>query len=564
MIKEILQESNNKSLSKEKINNNKINSVLYGLNSFKKLKLIKKSKQIQNLKKNKNRDLFLNQNENLYTRKATNLKTVSVSKRNTQKKSSNNKNIDKTTSIEKRINHTSREILRNNKLILEEEKTGVSYQKNLYAYKKNNYNKNKLNNLDKEFEIRCLKNKLEKLKSKNDSIKLNLEKIKEKNERLNYEKIKKRNNNTNILVSIYNIYNIFFENNKKKNGNKIDLKKLLLDLMELKYDYGNKLLINTFYKNLEEMIQISSNFNRNDIYSNIKFLIESKNEILEGLNKFNDNQLNSKKYYQFCTYLCNDLDINNLDDLYNYLINLKSSNENEIRKIIKMRSLLFSPDIPSKKRLNTNISSDKLKKNRISTRDLIYSDLKNLYNKQNDNNDLKTNTTSTKKRIQKNNECLTERNILLNNHDLILNLKSQSNYKNVWKKSSNNDIIDKEKINKFLYSSKEKIKYIPNKKSNLSNSFNYNYQKKESNKFSNIKKSNYNLNTASTNITLASQKFGNIQNYTSFVNDENENILNLYEHKNINFNECIKNTKIYSRIPSLKKRNNYHPIYKNK
>ena len=37
MIKEILQENNNKSLSKEKINQKKLNSILNGIDIYKKL-----------------------------------------------------------------------------------------------------------------------------------------------------------------------------------------------------------------------------------------------------------------------------------------------------------------------------------------------------------------------------------------------------------------------------------------------------------------------------------------------------------------------------------------------
>ena len=202
MIKEILQENINKSLSKEKINCNKLNSVLYGLDTFKKLKLLKKSKQIQNRKRNNNLKLLLNKNENLYVKKVTNLKTSSVNKSNTNRDKINiNINLDKTNHIEKRTNHTSREILRNRKFLIEETKSGNICEKNLYISGKININYNKINNLDKEFEIRRLKKKLENLKLNKDSLKQKLENIKEKNNRLKYEKIKRQDNYSNILYS---------------------------------------------------------------------------------------------------------------------------------------------------------------------------------------------------------------------------------------------------------------------------------------------------------------------------------------------------------------------------
>ena len=40
MIKEILQENNNKSYSREKVKNDRLNSILNGLNIFKEFKII--------------------------------------------------------------------------------------------------------------------------------------------------------------------------------------------------------------------------------------------------------------------------------------------------------------------------------------------------------------------------------------------------------------------------------------------------------------------------------------------------------------------------------------------
>ena len=97
-----------------------------------------------------------------------------------------------------------------------------------------------------------------------------------------------------------------------------------------------------------------------------------------------------------------------------------------------MRSILFSADISSSKRANTN--SD-INKNIITTRDLIYSDCNN-FNADICYSDIKNRTNLIKDKKHKHNDCLTERSHLIqNNHDYILNLKNQSNYNNVFKKN---------------------------------------------------------------------------------------------------------------------------------
>ena len=84
MIKEILQE--NKSVSKGKINKKQSNSIINGINFYKKLNLFKKPKCANTLRKNKNLELLLNKNENIYAKKITNLKTTSFNRTIKEKK----------------------------------------------------------------------------------------------------------------------------------------------------------------------------------------------------------------------------------------------------------------------------------------------------------------------------------------------------------------------------------------------------------------------------------------------------------------------------------------------
>jgi len=538
MIKEILQ-NNNKSLSKEKINQKKFNSILNGLDIFKKLNLMKKSRYDNNIRKNKNLKLLLNKNDNVYIKKVTNLKTTSIN-RTKREKSETIFDRNDIINFDKRINYTSREFINNNKnKINEESKVGNSYDKDIYSFKRTNTKNNQIiNNLDKEFEIRCLNKKLEKLKMKNKEMKDNLDKIKNKNNLLKYDAINEQNNRNNILYSLKNIYNIFFQNKINHREKKFDFKNLLLDLMDLKYNYENVILIDTFYQNIEQLMQISNTFQDDfDFYSNIENLIKMKNIITKELNDLNRTEKENKKYSEFCKLLFQIFETKDLDFIYNYLIKIENNNENDIKKIIKMRNILFSIDKTnsSSKRLNTNISVDKSRKNKRKKLNINYDDLQKIY--------IENNNLKNKRMAKTNNGCMTERLKSDHIHNRILNLKNQTIMKKI-----NNNKIDIEKINKFLYSTKiDKISFAPHKNEDISNQYTNGKNKKLHN----------NLNTANYNITQTA----NLHNYTYSINNENENMLNLKGYKKINYNESIKNDKIHPRIPSLKRINNYQPIY---
>ena len=518
MIKEILQENNNRALSKGKFNNKQSNSILNSVSILKKLNMIKKSQYGNSLKKN-NLKLLLNQNENIYSKKITNLKTTSFNKA----KNKNDIIFERNDiyNLDKNINYTSREFFRNNHLLNEETKSDESFDKNRYNTNRVNSNDyNLLNNLDKEFEIRCLNKKLEKLKMKNIEIKDNLNKLKEQNFSLKNEEIKELNKRSNILYSLQNIYQFIFHKEKKFN-----IKNMLLDLMDLKYNYENAYLINTFYQNLEQLIQIIDVYdNKENIYLNIENILRTKNKIIQKLEKLNVYQRENPKYYEFCDLLFQKFETKDLDYIYNYLIKIDSNNEKDIRKIIKMRNILFNNNVNNNvKNYNANINLDKLKRNR--SQNLNYSDLQNI-----------------NKRInEKYNGYLTERNKSSNNKNLIINLKNKENNYNY-----NNNKIDKDKINNFLYSTKGYNKEMS-----------YNYNTFKGNNNSKNKKLGNNSNAKGTNIA----QVNNTQNYIHSFNNENENMLYFNCHKQINYNDNIKNKKIHSRISSLKKFKNYHPTY---
>ena len=541
MIKEILQENNNKSLSKEKINQKKLNSILNGIDIYKKLNSIKKQYQ-HSYRKNKNLDLLLNKDENIYIKKVTNLKANSINPTKKEKiKTILERN--KIVPFDQKIYTFRESIKKYNTKNNDETKTD-------YISNRINSNREELiNNLNKDFEVRCLHRKLEKLKMKNNELKYNLEKKKKKNYLLKYNSKKEQNNINNIFYSLMNIYNTFFQNKSNHNDNKLNFKNLLLDLMDLKYNYENITLINTFFQNLEQLIQLSFFFNNNDdIYSNITYLVKKKNQLIKDIYESKKHREENKNYSELYKILCESFQANDLNTIFNHLKKIESDNENDIRKIIKMKNILFNIENSSSNRLNTNISMDKLRKNKSKNLNLNYSDLQKFY--------FYYNKINNGKKINKGN--YTDRNKTINARNLILNLKNHENYINLKKKVEKNNKIDIEKIKKFLNTSKNDIdRNFPKRNKEISKSFNYiNFEDiKEKNNKNERLRNKTNLTTASTNITQSN----NMQNNIYLKN--NENNMNINEHVKINYNESINNNKMDSRKSYLKRITNYHPIY---
>ena len=518
-----------------------MNSILNGIDIYKKLNSIKKQYQ-HSYRKNKNLDLLLNKDENIYIKKVTNLKANSINPTKKEKiKTILERN--KIVPFDQKIYTFRESIKKYNTKNNDETKTD-------YISNRINSNREELiNNLNKDFEIRCLHRKLEKLKMKNNELKYNLEKKKKKNYLLKYNSKKEQNNINNIFYSLMNIYNTFFQNKSNHNDNKLNFKNLLLDLMDLKYNYENITLINTFFQNLEQLIQLSFFFNNNDdIYSNITYLVKKKNQLIKDIYESKKHKEENKNYSELYKILCESFQANDLNTIFNHLKKIESDNENDIRKIIKMKNILFNIENSSSNRLNTNISMDKLRKNKRKNLNLNYSDLQKFY--------FYYNKINNGKKINKGN--YTDRNKTINARNLILNLKNHENYINLKKKVEKNNKIAIEKIKKFLNTSKNDIdRNFPKRNKEISKSFNYiNFEdiKEENNKNERLRNKT-NLTTASTNITQSN----NMQNNINLKN--NENNMNINEHIKINYNESINNNKMDSRKSYLKRINNYHPIY---
>ena len=455
MIKEILQGNNNSReepltkrsniLFEKNINKNRrMNSVLNNFTIFKKISLKKKSVPNQLEKNNSLKIILANKNSNRNMKKISQTKSnnsISSSQMTSYKNHSNSQSINnifnscslkrkneiskeissrKSLNFEERINsyenslnsasNIRKKYFRKNinlddgmyEMGAEENESENGCNKNKKIYIKNLKYENKLflNNLEQEFEIRCLKKKIKKLKNKNISLTQKLDNYIEKNYIIGNKILKEQNKRKNIICSLININNNIL--NKRKYGEESSYKNLLYILMNLKYNYENTLLKNDFLSNVDTLFSLanifSENNKRNNIYNNIKKLIRLKQKYIDDMKDYNLSQIKNKKYYDYCINLCQNLNINNIHSLYEYIKLIKSDIDEELRNLIGMKNILF--DENKKKRMNINSSLDILKNQKRIAINYNYFDLQKYFIESHKN---KKNNTKNK-RIRKENE----------------------------------------------------------------------------------------------------------------------------------------------------------------
>ena len=401
MLKEILKGNKNPSKEKtaeKKQRNRRINSVLNNFDLFKKINLNKKTLQKKD-KVNSNKLIIKNNSKKMKQKQInSNELTTSPYSRNKNNNLLINNScsfkscIDKLNSISnfKSYNFDTYEYidvlndknlvssynLRNNEI---EEKENQNGNQTLYERKSNVYlnsakNNSKLftNNLEQEFEIRCLKKKLKNLKNKNRSLIQQLDNIKKKNNIIETEMVEEQNKRKDIIFSFINICNDIF-NNEEDDDESNRFKNILLNLMDLKFKYENIFLENEFISNVDTLFSLSNIFNdnfydnkrnnkNNNLYHNIKNIIKLKTKYLNSIKKYKLLLIKNKKYFEYCSDLLKEFNLNDLDTLYNNLKNIKSINDKETRKFTRMKKVLFNSINNNSRRRNINKSVDNLKK----------------------------------------------------------------------------------------------------------------------------------------------------------------------------------------------------------
>ena len=550
MIKEILKGNNNpfkadnqnkKKIGSMKGQSKRINSVLNDFITFRKINLKKNIKpylfektnsvkiiiskkkpnnQLKNVKNNNNNSL--GDSKNSFKKSIINgtKNNNQVNKSYTVKRKKdlsseisnlNSANFDERRSyLEKTINRTEKlsdKYLNDNFFNIyskpynkEENGNGCNKKKKVFVRNNNNAIENLMfiNNLEQEFQIRILKKRIKKLKDINMSLKLKLDNIMEKNYLLESDTLKEQKKRENIIFSSMNIFKTII--NKDEYVEEYGFKNLLLNLMDLKYNYENAYLNNNFLSSVQTLFKLSNilndnknmnNTENNNIYYNIKKIVRLKNKYINDIKQYNILKMENKKYYNYFFSLGKTLNINNLDELERFLKSIKSSNDDQIRKIIKMKNVLFDENTLKKRKININSSVDNIQNHkRYKNINFNYTDLQKYFLVNNkryyfrNNNSAKVSNIDIRKFGNKNNNnlfsCLTEKA----NHRININ-NGNGNYENKTNSIENN------KIN---YYNNKRIKILNNKYDSIENNLRKNKRIKTNNNIYLEKKNDNNNN----------------------------------------------------------------------
>ena len=642
MIKEILKgninASKEESLNIKKRKNKRINSVLYNFDLFKRINLKKKSLPSQFEKVNSLKIIHKNNDSKIKNNNLTQVNTSNNSKnkrnnkifnsyslkrkKNKTKDFTNMKSFnDQINSSENLLNITN--INRNEKYFRnnygigdideDEDENGQKTKKinisNL-IYGNNLYN----NNYEKELEIRLLKNKLEKLKKKNISLNQKLGYIIEQNNIIEKKTIKEQNKRKDIICSLIDINNNIF--NKNDYQNESSFKNLLFNLMDLKYKYGNAFLKNDFLSNLDTLFLLSNILNENknlngtnNILNIIQKLIQFKGNYIDNIKKYKILQITNQKYYNYIMILLKKLNLNDLNSLHDYLVLIKSSNDEEIKKINRMKNVLYADEnnsIKRQKKFNSSVDYLTTSNRRNFSINFNYVDLQKYFIKHNRNKKSYSNGRNLTLKNEKinyldkneekgdiqriNNESFKgdktfkkKINFIGKDIEKIKRFKTNIIYMNKLKQKGIDLEKEKEKEkenNSLYYPPKNKIKNIPHnyflkkkilmKNNKYENSMNVsrNFTLNDENP---LNKRNYNrINKYSHN--TFKNKLNNSTNINSFnvqkyfkkniklkqnINENSKNINKSERNNDYNNNIKIKKKSLNLRIPSLKSIKNY-------
>ena len=439
--------------------------------------------------------------------------------------------------------------------------------------------------LDYEFEIRLLTKKLKEVKERNNKLKYRIIKIKNE-QRIRNQKNKKNefiiskviqicknssfSGTNNFFSSFKEIYNTQFNNNSEEN--KIDdlklfpatnlFKNMLLNLMDMKYEFENIVLKdkfidgtqNLFYNNNEEYKEFKESNNKIFIYHNVKNLIREEINLKNECNEY----LELGKCYEYFSQLCSTLNIDDLQELVDYLKKIFIKTKVNFKQINQIKKIVKDINNTNKEISNNNNIDEKYRgidQNYISEQ-------RNLRKKNySEINITKKNNSMFKEEIKnsKQNSYINDNNknntILRNKDNYLYNkifytLRYKNNNNNDSIEKNENKSLSKEKIDLYDFKSQRNIdyfinEYIGKKKENLS-------QAKNNSNLSKKKTNNLHYNKSSKIRTLKSAKKVNDKTYNSIIN---------LKKKELGLNNKIRN-KIKSYIKDKKNKNESKSIVK--
>lgn len=388
----------------------------------------------------------------------------------------------------------------------------------------NNDDTKDMGKLEYEFEIRHLKKKRNLLRQTNKEIIDKLNEIKIRNNYIKNNIVKEQKKNQNIINNIIILNkNYIFHNNPNglesfestsnaSNTDEFSLKNIILNIMDIKFDYENNILFRNFIEGINELLNIPllNNNNSNDNFiEKLKELINCKNNYEISNNKYKKIFQENHKYLIYFKSLLKHLNIASYEELYKFVQDMFVKNIKENERMKQIKKALIN---------DTNPDNQKVLKEKENLKRKI----NNKYN------------SSDNHTIFDNNE---------NNY-----YKLRKSYIDILNKPR----IEHKKIDNYIYSKRKETNYNINIPQSLLN------RTDKSNNFP-LKKNNSNINLLNFDKRYISGKNSHDKKYKIIMennkDDEKINSLmkpNYYNGLNNFFNRYINHTNFFSNEDDIK------------
>ena len=430
-----------------------------------------------------------------------------------------------------------------------------------------NNNMNDMANIEFEFELRHLKKKRNILKKTNEEMITKLEEIKNQNNIMKNNIVQEQKHNDNIMHNIILLNKNYSMNNKnngleyfdsvsnRSNSEELSFKHIILNIMDIKFEYEYNNLYNQLTEGLNELLNIS--IITNNSYYNDTILKELNDyiNIQKTLNQSNDKYKylieENTKYLKYFSNLLKDLNLKNLDELRISIRNIFVKNIKEEERMKKIKHALIKETTLDKnqiKKEKENIKR-KISNQYFNSVNQTFFNLKNDNDNDNDddndyyklqekyinknkkiNNKTMNNYDSNKKKVRNYiilQDSLNEKNEISNKKCTL----DQSNFKNEFQTL----LFDNDRKNKYIPLNQSNKKYgeidfseINDKKNNLIRNSCYNGNNNYYNRYS---KNNYMKNEDDYIYLNKNEESKNENNFDTFGLPKNNSAYNIFFNK---------------------------------
>ena len=377
-IKKYLFYNDNKSNMKFNTNNNSFSENKLKINTKKKYSKSQIYRKINNYHSliHEKKNTLLNYNSHFNKRKySKNNGCQDFSKISLTKNNKSNKNIFKIDYLNEQRNFYNRKIQSDfyehdkihHFMSVDKINTNLENNNKIINDLKDNNNRNEktdMEHLDYEFEIRHLIKKKNLLKDKNKEINEKLEEIKNNNIKIENKIFQQQKNNKNILDGLIKFNKKFMiQNNGLENfetltnrsiSDDYSLKDIILNIMDIKFDYENNILFNNFIEGINELLNIPllNNKNCNDnIFKKLTELIKINKNLEKINNKYQKIFRYNNKYLIYFKNLLKDLNLQNFEQFYEFVKNLFVKNVKEKERLEQIKKALINDSKPNTQKL---------------------------------------------------------------------------------------------------------------------------------------------------------------------------------------------------------------------